>query len=65
MISMRVTHGLSRAPHACIDCCFKMLINKMTLPKRGLPDGSALLQAQVLHRYVENILSSISAIYFR
>ncbi len=65
MISIRITYGLSRVSHVCIDCCFKMLINKMTLPKRGLSDGSALLQAQVLHRYVENLLLSISVIYFR
>ncbi len=47
MISMCVTHGLSRVPHVRIDCRFKMLTNTMTLPKRGLPDGCANLQSQL------------------
>ncbi len=43
------THVLAFVCHVCIDYCFKMLINKTNLPKRGLPDGRALLQAQLFH----------------
>ncbi len=38
---------LVRVCHVCIDYCFEMLMNKMTLPKQGLPDGRALLQVQL------------------
>ncbi len=47
MIPMCATHGLARACHVCIDYCFEMLINIMTVPKRGLLGGRALLQAQL------------------
>ncbi len=50
MVSMSVTHGLSRVPQVCIDFCFKVLINTMALPKRGLPDGRALLQSQLFQQ---------------
>ncbi len=45
VIPMCATHGLAHVCHAGIDYRFEMLINKMNLPKPGLPDGRALLQA--------------------
>ncbi len=49
VIPMCATHGLARMCHVCIGYCSEILINKMTLPKRGLLGGRMLLQAQLLH----------------
>ncbi len=49
MIPMCATHGLARVCRVYIDYWSQMLINTMTVPKRGLPSGRALLQAQLFH----------------